>query len=158
MEANTIVSLKLYKGKKVLGNTGNECGIIKDFLIDPNTRDVKFIIIVEGNLSSNQYYIAPFGAMTLESPLASQQTLKMPIEKILTVPTVPKEGNAAERTSFYEKIKAYYGEELQGISYRDAAQTYEGSSQISNNIPLDNHEIGDEVAYYKVKERRGEKE
>lgn len=96
--------------------------------------------------------------MAFESPLASQLTLNMPLEKILTVPSVPKDGNVADHKSFYERLTAYYGEESQRKSYRDADQAYEGSSQISDNIHSDNHAIGDEVEYDKVKERGGEKE
>lgn len=158
METNTIASLNTYKGKKVLGNTGNECGIIKDFLIDSETLDVKFIIISEGNLSNNQYYIAPYGAITFESPLASQHTLNMPIEKILTVTNVPKGRHSSDHTSFYEKITTYYGEESQGKSYRDHDQTYEGSSQITGDIPSENSRISDDVAYDNFKKREGEVE
>lgn len=158
MEASTISSLNIFKGKKVFGTTGNECGIIKDFLLDPNSLGVKFIVISEGNLSSKHYYIAPFGAMNFESPYAAQHTLNMPLEKLLSVPNVPKSGNSTETTSLYEKIAAYYGEDDQVMIYRDADQTYEGSSQITGDTPSENSRTSDDVAYDNFKKREGEVE
>lgn len=82
----------------------------------------------------------------------------MPLEKLLSVPNVPKSGNSTETTSLYEKIAAYYGEDDQVMIYRDADQTYEGSSQITGDTPSENSRTSDDVAYDNFKKREGEVE
>lgn len=152
MEAkNIIASLNQYKGKKVLNTTGNKCGVIEDFLIDQVSGDMRFILMSEGKIADNRYFVIPFNALTFENPDA-QQTLNMPLEKFLKVSHIPKRKNDGEQASILEKIEAYYGmEKMAPIYNRQTDQTYEGSSQITDNIPPDNNAIGDEVAYDKIK-------
>lgn len=159
MESNdNISSLNLFKGKKVFGNSGNECGVIKDFLLDIDRLNVRFIIISEGNVSNNHYFIAPFGAITFDNPYAAQQTLNMPVEKLLRVPHLPKENNPEDLVAFSEKIMTYYGIENSTAPYRQPSQPYEGSSQITDNIPPNNNAMRDEVAYDRINEKKKEGE
>ena len=153
MEATTISSLNIFKGKKVLSNTGNECGIIKDFLIDKNNLDVKFVIISEGNVSNNHYIIAPFGAMTFDNPHSAQQTLNVPLEKLLRVASLQKGTNLEEQASFSERIRDHYGTANKTPPYQQQEQSSEGSSQITDNIPSNNIATNDEVAYNDLKEK-----
>lgn len=153
METNTISSIHYFEGKKVLGNTGNECGVIKDFFIDMESGKIRFVVV-----SGESNYIAPFDAVTFDNLTATQLILNTPREKLLNATSIPRKGNTEDWTSFYEKILAYYGEENQALPYTDSDQAHEGSSQITDHLPSGSNAMSGEVEYNKFKAKKDESE
>lgn len=156
MEANnSIISLSNCLGKKVIDVTGNKCGTIKDFIINYESLNVPFVMISEGELLENQYMVAPVNELRLDNPDSAQYTLKISQRKLKGAPKLSKRG--IKNDQLLQGILTYYGIEKHlvrpGKISKDGYehQSYQGSSQITGNVPTDHQNTKEEVSYDKIK-------
>lgn len=162
MEANNITgSIKNFIGKEIIDQAGNVCGSVKDFIIDTSSLSIRYALISEGGSFNpgieEDYSAVPFNALHIGNPEAAQFTLDVSQKKLADGPKFSKADFKKKDLNFLQQIEDYYGHSEE-ITKRGAItdaehehQSYEGSDQISDNEPTDNHDISDEVDYDKIK-------
>lgn len=154
---NSIISLNNCLGKEVLDITGNKCGTIRDFIINYERLNVSFVMISEGAILGSDYMIAPVNELRFDNPDAAQYALKISQRKLKEAPKLPNSGMKDKDEAYFKEIFKYYGVEKQmmrpGEISKDGYehQSYQGSSQITENVPPDNQSIKEEVSYDKIK-------
>ena len=155
------VSLHDCISKEVIDNAGNACGEIKDFLIDTEKLTTAYVLIAEGGFMGTSlgtdYLIAPIKDLRLNNPQAAQLTLSVSKQKLKEAPKFPKSGLKKQDNQLLDEISAYYGLKRditnQEMLTDEAGEheSYEGSSQVTENNPAGNSKISDEVDYDKMK-------
>lgn len=162
MEGNTITgSINNFVGKEVIDQAGNNCGSIKDFIIDMDSLAIPYAVISEGGSLNpaieEDYWVVPFKALHIGNPDAAQFTLDVSQQKLTDSPKFSKADFKKKDLTFLQEIEDYYGNSEEITKKGPIAddehehQSYEGSDQITDNEPKDNQNISDEVDYDKIK-------
>jgi sporulation protein YlmC with PRC-barrel domain len=157
MDEFNLFSAEELISNNVIDATGNDIGEVKDFILDPNDKKVKYMVISQGGvlgtgLASN-YKAVPFNSLEI-NPTTQKVIFSLGKDLIFNSPDIDYDNFPINQENILLKLEKYYGENKgkYGNIKTDAGNDpyysgkrhygYEGAEQIdkplSDNSKTDN--------------------